>query len=113
MFPPGAAGSGQVPGMLKVGGTAVIMGGNATPMTIVPLAVMVNCWRLIGHRNGTRQDAQEAIRFLEQGRLQIADLVTHRYPLSEVNAGAEAVRSRAAGPWMVVVQPEPVEEGAR
>jgi threonine dehydrogenase-like Zn-dependent dehydrogenase len=105
-FLPEGAATPQSIAALKPAGTAVVVGGN----TIAPLAASIpltlNCWRIIGNRNGTREDARQVTAWMASGELQIDDLITHRFPLREVNAAAAIVRQRAEPAWMTLVQPQ-------
>jgi threonine dehydrogenase-like Zn-dependent dehydrogenase len=91
---------------LKPAGTAVIVGGNTAAPVAASTPVTLNCWRILGNRNGTREDARQVAAWLASGELVIDDLITHRFPLTDVNAAANIVRKRAEPAWMTLVHPK-------
>ncbi|HEY2716849.1 MAG TPA: alcohol dehydrogenase catalytic domain-containing protein [Solirubrobacterales bacterium] len=91
---------------MKLAGTAVIVGGNTTAPLAASTPLTINCWRIIGNRNGTHEDARQVMAWLASGTLEIDDLVTHRFPLSEVNAAANIARKREEPAWMTLVLPK-------
>jgi threonine dehydrogenase-like Zn-dependent dehydrogenase len=105
-FLPEGAGSWQSIAAMKRGGTAVVMGVNrAEPSFPVLVGMMVNCWRLVGARGCSRSDARRVLSWLADGRLQIDDLITHRFALADVVAAQHLVLERTEPAWMVVVNP--------
>jgi threonine dehydrogenase-like Zn-dependent dehydrogenase len=90
---------------LATGGAFVHMGGNLTPFLPPPIAFMRNCWRLIGTRSCSRADAREVLSLLGSGALQAEDLITHRFPLDDVNKALAVMRERSEPMWMGVVEP--------
>ena len=69
------------------------------------VAMMVNCWRIVGTRACTRTDAQQVLSLLGDGALVIDELITHRFPLAEANQAVTAMRDRTEAIWMAVVNP--------
>jgi threonine dehydrogenase-like Zn-dependent dehydrogenase len=104
-FLPEGPGTWQAIASLKVGGTGVLMGSNMATPPLPTLAIMVNCWRLIGTRGCTREDARQVLRWLAEGTLALDDLITHRFDLKDVAAAQRQVRDRPEPTWMVVVHP--------
>ncbi len=94
-----------VTGGLATGGTLVNMGGAAEPFSAPMRALVARCWRIVGTRNHSRLDAIEALRLLNEGRLSIDNLVTHRRPLAEVDQAVAQLQSRDEPVWMSVVNP--------
>ncbi|MCS0599708.1 alcohol dehydrogenase catalytic domain-containing protein [Streptomyces sp. LP11] len=90
---------------LATGGTLVHMGANRSPLLFPMVAVMVNCWRIVGTRACTRADAQEVLKLLGGGALDVDDLITHRFPLAEAERAVAAMQSRTEPIWMAVVNP--------
>ena len=90
---------------LAQGGTLVHMGGNSMPFTIPAVAIMVNLWRIVGTRACTRTDSDEVLRLLATGALQAEDLITHRFPLTDIVDGLTAMQQRQDPMWMGVVKP--------
>jgi len=89
---------------LAQGGTLVHMGGNSMPFTIPAVAIMVNLWRIVGTRACTRTDSDEVLRLLATGALQAEDLITHRFPLTDIVDGLTAMQQRQDPMWMGVVK---------
>lgn len=102
--PEGPAGV-QAMAALTTGGAFVHMGANSAPSPLPMIAMMVNCWRFVGTRANTRADAQDVLGLLAAGALTIDDLITHRFPLAEVDRAVAAMQSREEPIWMAVVNP--------
>lgn len=102
---PGGPGTWQAVTSMRVGGSAVVIGGNQTPSNLPALAFVGNCWRVVGSRSCTRSDALELTNMLNMDRLNVDDLITHRFSLREVNVAADTVRTRTEPTWMVSIQP--------
>jgi threonine dehydrogenase-like Zn-dependent dehydrogenase len=65
---------------------------------------MLNFWQVAGARAALRDDSRLALELLGDGRLQIEDLITHRFPLEDVNQAAALVRERSdEKTWLVAV----------
>ncbi|MEE6194927.1 zinc-dependent alcohol dehydrogenase [Mycolicibacterium sp. 120320] len=97
--------TGQVMAAMANGGTLVHMGANPTPLPFPPAAMMVSCWRYVGTRSCTRSDARQVLQLLADGALNADELITHRYPLSEVVTAVSAMQSRVDPSWMTVINP--------
>jgi threonine dehydrogenase-like Zn-dependent dehydrogenase len=104
-FVPAGPASAQVLTALAMGGSFVHMGGNTSPLMIPVIAIMVNCWRVIGTRACTRADAREVLALLENHALDTEELITHRYPLTDIDTAITALQSRTDPIWMSVVIP--------
>lgn len=87
------------------GGTLVHMGGNLVPIAIPPLLMMTNCWRFVGTRGISRSDATQILRMLASGALNVDELITHRFPLTDAVKAAEAILRREEPMWMTVINP--------
>lgn len=104
-FLPDGPGTWQAIASLKTGGTAVLMGPNTAMPPLPTIAIMVNCWRIVGMRNCTREDTRQVMSWLEDGVLDVEDLITHRFDLQDVASATKTVRERLEPTWMVVVHP--------
>ncbi|WP_433567707.1 alcohol dehydrogenase catalytic domain-containing protein [Nocardia sp. CA-151230] len=104
-FIPEGPATAQAMAALATGGTLVHMGANSTPLPFPPIALMVNCWRFVGTRACTRNDAREVLRLLETEALVAEDLITHRFPLTDAIKAVDAMRRRDEPMWMTVVNP--------
>ncbi|MGW2613575.1 zinc-dependent alcohol dehydrogenase [Streptomyces sp. NPDC001500] len=105
-FIPEGPALGQTMAGMATGGTLVHMGANSTPLSLPPLALMMNCWRFVTTRACTRQDTTDVLRLLETGTLTADELITHRFPLTEALKAMDAIEQRADDPmWMTVINP--------
>ncbi|MEV4516315.1 alcohol dehydrogenase catalytic domain-containing protein [Dactylosporangium sp. NPDC049525] len=104
-FIPDGAATSQAAAALTTGGSLVHMGANRVPLALPMIAVMVNCWRIIGTRACTRNDALEVLNLLGSGALDVEDLITHRFPLAQAPEAVAAVQNRVDPIWMAVVNP--------
>lgn len=104
-FVPDGPATSQALAALVTGGTLVHMGANRSPLMLPMIAIMVNCWRIVGTRACTRTDAREVLTLLDQNILDAEDLITHRYPLTEANEAVASMQSRTEPIWMAVVNP--------
>ncbi|MGK5531013.1 alcohol dehydrogenase catalytic domain-containing protein [Streptomyces sp. URMC 129] len=104
-FVPDGPATYQAMAALATGGTLVHMGGNRAPLPFPLIALMVNCWRVVGTRCCTRTDALEVLSLLERGALAVDELITHRFPLAAADRAVAAMQSRTEPIWMAVVNP--------
>lgn len=95
---------GQILPALSTGGTVIHMGGNASPLPIPLVVIIANCWRLVGSRANTREDTSQILAWLAEGRIDIADLITHRFNLKEIDKALEVMESRSEPVWLSVIQ---------
>jgi len=84
----------------------VHMGGNATPLALTVAEAMQRCWKIIGTRACTRSDTDAVLELLASGRLNADALITHHFPLAEVNRALQVMLDRSEPIWMAVVHPE-------
>ena len=104
-YMPSGADIWQVLGGLAVNGTMVHMGGNASVLPLPMVAIMANCWKIVGTRGNTRTDAHEVLEWLKNGTLNVDDLVTHRFKLRDILEAVPVFRNREQPIWMAVVNP--------
>jgi threonine dehydrogenase-like Zn-dependent dehydrogenase len=104
-YVPGGPTTEQAMSALATGGTLAHMGSNSTPFTLTPAAMMVPCWRFVGTRACTRNDALEVLSMLGSGVLSADELITHRFPLTDALKAVEAMQNRTEPIWMAVVNP--------
>ncbi|MGI5169081.1 alcohol dehydrogenase catalytic domain-containing protein [Spirillospora sp. CA-253888] len=102
---PAGPGADQSMMALANGGTLVHMGGNGASLTVPLRVTMLGCWRYVGTRACTRGDTAMALDLLGSGALKAERLVTHRFPLAEVNEAMALVEERREPMWMGVVHP--------
>lgn len=90
---------------LAPGGTLVHMGGNTSVLPLPIVALMANCWTVVGTRGNTRSDARWVLDLLEAGSLNVDELISHRFALRDIKTAASALQSRFPPMWMGVVNP--------
>ncbi len=95
----------QIMGALAVNGTMVHMGGNAATLPLPLIVVMINCWRIVGTRNHSRADAKTVLRWLGDGRLNVDDLITHRFKLEDIDEAITRLQDRSLPVMMMVINP--------
>ena len=84
-------------GLLRRAGTLVVVGMPAVGATaaIEPLELADNSQHIIGSKMGSTRvkvDVPKLIELYQQGRLKLDELITGRYPLSEINEAIDSVR---------------------
>lgn len=104
-YTPSGPGSAQCLASLRMGGTLVHTGANPTPLAMPTVAIMINMWRLVGSRGCTRTDTDQILALLGSGALAADELVTHRWPLSELDTAFEALTTRREPMWVGLLQP--------
>ncbi|WP_033322419.1 alcohol dehydrogenase catalytic domain-containing protein [Actinomadura atramentaria] len=95
----------QAMSAMRTGGSLVHMGANRTPFGVLPGDMMVRCWKFVGTRACTRTDALEVLSLLGSGALNVDDLVTHRFALTDVREALTAMQTRSEPMWMTVLHP--------
>ena len=104
-FIPAGQDSWQTVMALGTDGTLVHMGGNHSTLPFPVAVMMYNCWKVVGTRGNTRSDTDLVLEWLGDGRLNLDELITNKYPLSDVKEGVTALQSRSKSTWMSVVNP--------
>lgn len=95
----------QIFGALSVDGTFVHMGASFETLPVPLIATMVNCWKIIGTRNNSREDALCALSWLRDGSIKVDDLLTHFMKLSEIESAIKIINDRSEPVWMMVIKP--------
>jgi threonine dehydrogenase-like Zn-dependent dehydrogenase len=95
----------QAMGALAQGGTIVHMGGNSSLFPMPAVAIMTNCWRIVGTRGCTRSDTNKVLEWLGDGRLQLEDLITHKFELKDTLEAVSKLQARSLPIWMGVIHP--------
>lgn len=88
---------------LGTNGTLVHLGANSSVLPLPMVAIMANCWTIVGTRNHSRNDALTILSWLKTGRLNVDDLITHRWSFGEINTAIERIRDRSLPIWMCVI----------
>jgi len=88
---------------LKTGGRAVFVGYSPDVMTLNAGRVMFRELEIVGSLGCRPVDYPRVIEMVRQGRIKLTELVTHRFPLNEIEQALDTLRSGAA--IRVVVTP--------
>lgn len=88
---------------LRTGGTLVHMGGNSAALLMPLMVIMVNGWKVTGGRANTRLDVHECLEWLSTKQIEIEDLFTHKFKLSEIDQALDLLVTRKEPAWLSVV----------
>lgn len=80
---------------LATHGTFDHMGASNAILPVPLVGLMVNCWRWIGTRNHCRANALTVFDWLQDGRLKVDDLITHRYSFNDVEEANRVFHDRS------------------
>ena len=95
----------SIMGALAVDGTLVHMGASLETLPLPLMATMVNCWKFVGTRNNSREDALLVLRWLQDGSLKADDLITHHFKLDDIDEAVRVINDRSIPMWMTVIHP--------
>lgn len=82
-------------GALAVNGSFVHMGASSETLPLPLIAMMVNCWKIVGTRSNSREDALWILSWLKDGTLKADDLISHQFKLSDVECVAKSILDRS------------------
>ncbi len=80
-------------GCLKTGGRAVFVGYSPETMTLNAGRVMFRELEIVGSLGCRPVDYPPTIEMVRQGRVKLTELVTHRFPLDDINQALDTLRS--------------------
>ncbi len=86
----------QAFGCVRTGGRLVLVGYSSDTLALNAGRVMYREMEVIGSLGCRPVDYPRVIELARQGRIKVAELVTHRFPLNEINAALDTLRSGAA-----------------
>lgn len=86
----------QAFGCVRTGGRLVLVGYSSETLALNAGRVMYREMEVIGSLGCRPVDYPRVIELARQGRIKVAELVTHRFPLNEINAALDTLRSGAA-----------------
>lgn len=95
----------QVIQALRVNGVLVHLGGNSASLDLPLVFVMAKCWRIVGTRMHSRNDAQTILKWLREGRFSAEDLITHRWEFDQWNEALTRLQDRSEPMYMSVILP--------
>ncbi|MBV9101366.1 MAG: alcohol dehydrogenase catalytic domain-containing protein [Candidatus Dormibacteraeota bacterium] len=90
---------------LRPGGRAVLVGGNQVRLPLAYGQLMRNQWSVRGFRGTPRAAEREVLQHIAAGTIDPTPLITHRYPLRDVNDAVRRVHNREDSPLFVVINP--------
>ena len=95
--------------LVRPAGTVAVLGVFSSTPTLPALALLAKEVRIVGSlmydRTSPRPDFQIAIDLIRQHRAELADLVTHRFPLDAIQQAFVTASDKRAGAIKVVVSP--------
>ncbi|MDE3155583.1 MAG: zinc-binding dehydrogenase [Acidobacteriota bacterium] len=86
----------QAFGCVRTGGRLVLVGYSPDTLALNAGRVMYREMEVIGSLGCRPVDYPRVIELARQGRIKVAELVTHRFPLADINAALDTLRSGAA-----------------
>ena len=88
---------------LGMGGRAVLSGGNREQIRLNYGAFRVKKLSLLSSNGYERRDAVELMEAVRQRRYDVQRLISHRYPLSDVNSAVVDIDERRGNPMLVSI----------
>lgn len=93
--------------MLSRGGRLVVVGHSHEEIRLMAGTTIVREeLEVVGSYAFERSEIEELIRLMGLGRLDVANAISHRVPLSQIAQGIDLLRTRRGGPSRVVVVPD-------
>ncbi|HVC19070.1 MAG TPA: zinc-binding dehydrogenase [Vicinamibacterales bacterium] len=86
----------QAFGCVRTGGRLVLVGYSPDPLALNAGRVMYREMEVIGSLGCRPVDYPRVIELARQGRIKVAELVTHRFALADINQALDTLRSGAA-----------------
>lgn len=105
LVPKGARSTLQCIYSLRNGGRVVLVGGCTEELSLPYRYLMAKEIKLTGTRACASYEYNEMIALISGGFLDLSKLVTHRFPLQEINEALDVLQSRRGDPIWVVVEP--------
>jgi len=106
-LPGGHAATAQALYSLNQGSSASLFGGSREPLILDYVRTMpVGQYRLQGLKGHAELDVLQLHDYLEAGRIDVEDLVTHRFPLAHINDAVDHLDNRAGTKtWWIAINP--------
>lgn len=101
-FPAGNVMNKLIPA-LRTGGALVHMGGNIAVLQMPLMVIMANGWKVTGGRANTRLDVRECLEWLRTKQIDIEDLFTHKFKMSEIDQALDLLITRKEPTWLSVI----------
>ncbi|MCP3962768.1 MAG: alcohol dehydrogenase catalytic domain-containing protein [bacterium] len=91
---------------LRRGGRLIVVGVGTDRVQLPPLRVFVGAeLTVMGSMGFSRKDMEEVLRLTAEGRLDVSQSVTQRWPLEKINEALEGLERRVGDPVRMVVTP--------
>lgn len=91
---------------VRIGGRAVVAGLGAEPITVSPPVKFVRQeTALLGSYGFTVSETAELVGLVATGRLDIADSVSARFPLADINQALDSLHQKTNDPVRIVIEP--------
>jgi len=85
----------QAMATLKPGGRFVMVGYSAEKLTLAASRIMFRELEIVGSLGCRPVDYQQVVQLTAQGKVQLEPLITHRFPLEDINAAMDELRQGA------------------
>ena len=92
--------------MVKKGGKILLAGFFKDPVTVDLSRLISNNLVIYGARGEGGRNVGRALALMAQGRLQAKPLITHYFPLPEINRAIKTFAQRLEGAIKVIVEPQ-------
>ena len=94
----------QAVGCVRVGGRTVVVGLGSENISLLPPTTFVRLeLSLLGSYGSTTLEIQSVVDLVASGKLSLADSITERFPLEEVNKGLNHLHKKIGNPIRIVV----------
>ena len=89
---------------LRVGGSLVHLGANSAVLPLPMVAIMVNCWKIVGTKCSSRNDALTILKWLAEDQIKDAEqLITHKWSFDQIREAISQMEARSLPIWMAVI----------
>jgi 2-desacetyl-2-hydroxyethyl bacteriochlorophyllide A dehydrogenase len=89
---------------VRIGGRVVVVGLGSEEVTLPPPTTFVRAeLSLLGSYGSTTSEIQTVVRLIENGKLNLSESITERFPLEEVNKGLDHLYKKIGNPIRIVI----------
>jgi len=90
--------------MLRRGGRCAAVGIPTVGVEVAMQRIVLDELELVGSR-ATAGEMRRVIPLVEQGRVRVADIITHRFPLAEYEQALATLNDQASGAIKIIIEP--------
>jgi threonine dehydrogenase-like Zn-dependent dehydrogenase len=95
----------QAMGCIRVGGRVVVVGLGPEIISIPPPTTFVRTeLSLLGSYGSTTSEIQSVIDLVSNGKLDLSESITERFPLEKINRGLEHLYKKIGNPIRIVIE---------